>query len=295
MGSSSELNLENLELVRNLQLLPRIVTESHMTGIHSGENRGTDVEFAEHRQYEPGDDLRYLDWNALAKFDELFLKQFESEAQINGEIVLDGSNSMGYSSQQISKWEFGRSLAVLLGSILLQQQDNVQLRLTSETEDTKLPRWSSIGELKKNLDRLGNQEAGGDTVLFSATRDLLNQVEIKSLWIFISDFWLPDTEAFFKLLQGLKKQGHDVLLFPVWDAREREFEVDQQVKIKDRETGETLNLSPEDQEEFQAALRDSRRRLRRMAHQRDIGFCPSYTDRPLIEQLRRHLSSLRQR
>ncbi len=295
MASETEIKLQNLELVRDLELLPRLVTESHLTGIHSGENRGTDVEFAEHRQYEPGDDLRYLDWNALAKSDQLFLKQFESEAQINGEIVLDSSDSMSYNSGEISKWEFARALAVLLASILLQQQDNAQLRLAGETAAIELPRWDSIHELKGDLTEIKNQAAGGETTLLSKARELFEQTTTKSLWIFISDFWLPDGEAFFKLLQGLKRRGHDVLLFPIWDARERNFEVDQPVKIKDRETGEKLYLSPADQEEFSRALQTARKQLQEMAHKRGINFAPFFTDRSLIDQLRKYLNSLQQK
>lgn len=281
-----ELDSRTLEAIQNLNIIPDMVADARYTGIHSSKDRGGDVEFAEHRQYEPGDDLRHLDWNALAKTDELFLKQYESETQITGRLYLDASESMGYGSGEVDKWSYATALTVLVASTLLDQKDTVELTLSGDN------RWESgslseIGDLKNHLGRLRERTPTGPTTLPDDMRQ--SPSNQRSVWFVVSDFWLEDRESFFQWIRGLRERGHDVVLIPVWDPIERNFDVNQPVELRDVETGETLHVGGEDRERFQESLQSYRDSLRSMARSAGITFWPFYTDRELFERYREYV------
>ncbi|MFB6347695.1 MAG: DUF58 domain-containing protein [bacterium] len=287
---NTQLNQDTIDAVRNLELIPDMMTSSRYTGIHSSRDRGSDVEFAEHRQYEPGDDLRYLDWNALAKSDELFLKQFESETQIDSSIVLDASKSMDYASGELSKWEVARAVSVMMSSVLLDQGDRVKI-VPARKDSVDIPRWNNINELSRDLDQLETMEATGPTVMLDCSKQELSNVTSKSLWIIVSDFWMSNENEYFDWLQNVKTRGHDVILIPVWDPIERVFEVDGDVQLEDLETGETVTVTGDDVERFRDALEDKRSRFERIARENQIRFWPIYTDRDIVPSLRTHVGS----
>jgi len=279
-----------LEAVRNLSFLPHLLSTDSYSGIHDGKSNGSNMEFSSHRQYEPGDDLRYLDWNILAKTGEAHLKQFESENRINANIIADASNSMDYTSKNLTKWELARAVAVMCGGILLQQQDRVKFIASGEST-VELPDWSSPAQLSSNLDKIKQISARGKTSLYPTGREIENTSKKKKLWIFISDFWLPELEDFFQWLKTLQNKGHQALLLAIWDPVERHFDSDGPCRLKDMETGNTITLDSSEIEEFSKKLRLFQSRLKNLALRNKISFWNFFTDRNPIKQLRTHLTS----
>ncbi len=277
-----------LEAVRNLSFLPHLLSSDSYSGIHDGKRSGSNMEFSTHRQYEPGDDLRYLDWNILAKTGEAHLKQFESENRINAGIIMDSSNSMDYASEKLSKWELARAVAVMCGGILLQQQDRIKF-IASGGTTVELPDWSAAEELSANLEKIKQISPGGKTILLPTAQKYEKRINKKKLWIFVSDFWLPDPEAFFRWVKNIQSRGHRVLLAATYDPLERQFDSENPCRLKDMETGTTITLSLSESEDFSRKLRAYRRRLKNMAVKNNVTLWNFFTDRNPIKQLHDHL------
>jgi uncharacterized protein (DUF58 family) len=284
--TGDRLDSRTLEIIRNLKLIPDMVADARYPGIHGSKDRGGDVEFAEHRQYEPGDDLRHLDWNALAKTDELYLKQYESETQITGRICVDASGSMDFSSHEVSKWAYARALSVLMASTLLNQNDRVHLT-ASQSESWASGSMSDFNQLKNHLPDLRSLSPGGPTTLLSDLKQ--NPVNDRAMWVLITDFWVSDLEETFRWLRGLKERGHHAVLVPVWDPVERSLEVDGAVELKDVETGETLHVGPDNRDEFLETLQSYRDRVRTLGQSAGMDVWPFFTDGPLFERFREYV------
>ena len=282
--STRELDPRLLEAVRKLSFLPHLLSSDSYSGIHDGKRSGSNMEFSTHRQYEPGDDLRYLDWNILAKTGEAHLKQFESENRISAGIFMDSSNSMDYASENLSKWELARAVAVLCGGILLQQGDRVKF-IASGNNTVELPDWSSPEQLSAKLEDIKKISPGGETSLLRAAKNYEKRVKKKKLWIFISDFWLPDRETFFQWIKNIQSRGHRVLLVATYDPLERHFDSKNPCRLRDKETGATVTLSPAETDKFTEKLRSARKQLKNMAVKNNTTLWSFFTDSNPIKRL----------
>jgi len=274
------------QAIENLEYIPEMIADARHTGIHTSREHGGNVEFAEHRPYEPGDDLRHLDWNALAKSDQLVLKQYESETQISGELILDASGSMDFGSGEYTKWQTARALSALVASILVQQKDRIRYHLSNENK--RMGDWlSTFTGLTEYFPLLENVDADGETALVSDTTSL--PTGNRSLWIMISDFWIQERDPLLRWFRGIKQKGHDLLLLPVWDPMERNFEEDETVKLRDVETGETIVIGPTDHDSFSEALEKNRTQFQQLARSAGATVWPFFTDGSLFSRFRHYL------
>ncbi|MGM0381041.1 MAG: DUF58 domain-containing protein [bacterium] len=288
--SGDNLDSRLLSAVRNLSFLPHLLSSDSYSGIHDGKKSGSNMEFSSHRQYEPGDDLRYLDWNVLAKTGETHLKQFESENRINANIIADASKSMDYTSESLTKWELARALAVMCAGILLQQQDRVKL-IADGQSTIQLPDWTSPAQLSASLEEIKQITPGGETSLLATAREYENTSKNKKLWIFISDFWLPDLDGFFQWLKTIQNRGHQALLIDTRDSRERNFTTDGPCRLEDMESGETITLTGEESQKLSDELQKFQKRLKNLSLRNNITFWSFYTDYNPIKQLHSHLAN----
>ena len=284
------LNPKTLATLSNMQLRARMVVEGFIVGLHKSPYHGFSVEFAEHRAYGPGDDLRYLDWRLYGKTDRFYIKQFEEETNLKAHIMLDISKSMTYGSEEITKLQYGSYLSAALTYLLLRQQDAVGLTLFSDDVHTHIRPSSRPSMLNNLLGVLENIEPAGTTMVGNSLHRLAERIHRRGLVILISDL-LDDVEPILNGFKHFRHDRHEVLVFHILDPREVDLAFGAQAKFQDMETGELMATEPW---HIQKAYRDSVERFRtemgaRCREQR-IDYVPLTTEQPLDVALLAYLN-----
>jgi uncharacterized protein (DUF58 family) len=219
--------------LRMLELKAREVAEGALTGIHHSTHRGSSLEFAEHRPYSPGDEIRMIDWKLFAKSDRYYIKQFEDETNIRCLILVDGSSSMTYrgpgpASQKkgvpelLSKLEYAQVLAAAIAWLLLNQSDAVGLAVFGSGVRKYLPPRSQSSFLQPILKGLTEIVPEIGTDLSHSVHEVIELTHGRTLFIFLSDF-LDEPEPMLQALKLLKHRGHEMILFQILDHDELEF------------------------------------------------------------------------
>ncbi|MFA0732315.1 MAG: hypothetical protein LKKZDAJK_002099 [Candidatus Fervidibacter sp.] len=235
---------ETLPKLGRVEVTARRAVEGTLTGRHKSPFRGFSVEFAEHRPYFPGDDLRYLDFKALAKLDRLFVRQFEQETNLRCYLLVDVSGSMAYAGNGISKLDYAVQLAALLAYLVLRQGDAVGLAIFADRLRTFLPARRAANHLSVLLEALGQVKAEGQTHLRRVTEELAARLKRRSLLVLLSDL-LDDDGALAKALHYLHQRGHDVLVFHLLDPDELHFPFQNPTTFEDMEAAQKFSVDPE--------------------------------------------------
>jgi uncharacterized protein (DUF58 family) len=227
-----------------MEIKARLVVEGFIAGLHKSPYHGFSVEFAEHRQYMPGDPLKNVDWKVYAKTDRYFIKEFEEETNLKAYILLDTSGSMGYGSDSVNKMEYGCYLSAALSYLMLKQRDSVGLVLFDQNIRKYIPPKSALrSHLHVILQELDKLEPSQTTNISFALHQMAERIKRRGLIILISDlFDQPD-----KVITGLKHfrhKKHEVIVFHVLDPKERTFAFPELAIFKDLETEEELMTSP---------------------------------------------------
>jgi len=215
------------QMLARLQVLPlraRSIVEGYVSGVHRSPFHGFSIEFAEHREYAPGDDLRYLDWKVFGRTDKYYLKQFEEETNLVCHLLLDTSESMRYQSPAapMSKLDYARRAAATLAYLVLHQQDSVGL-VTYDREIRALVRASSNpSRLKDILDVMENAEAERTTSTGTIFHDLAERLKKRGIVIVLSDLF-DDIDTMIKGFRHLRHRRHEVIVMHVLDPAEVEF------------------------------------------------------------------------
>lgn len=234
---------ETLSRLSNLELRARLVVEGFITGLHKSPYHGFSVEFAEHRQYMPGDEIKHIDWKVLGKTDRYYVKQYEEETNLKSYILLDVSGSMLYGSGKVTKIEYASYLAASLSYLMLKQRDSVGLALFSDKILKYVPPRSVQTYLIHILREIEQIKPRGETNVSPAFHALAERIKRRGLVIIISDlFDEPD-----KIVSGLKHfrhKKHEVLLFHILDPFEVSFAFNKEAVFLDMETGEEINTLP---------------------------------------------------
>jgi len=211
-----------LNKITRLELRARTIVEGFLAGMHKSPYHGFSVEFAEHREYAPGDDLRHLDWKVYGRSDRLYLKEYELETNLRTHILLDASESMDYRSGKLSKLELASLLAASMTYLVLRQQDAVGLACFSRDVGYRLAPHSGMGALRPLLAGLASTRAAQTTNLGLVLNRVAERARNKSLILLVSDL-LDKPEAILKGLQHLRHRRHDVIVFHVLDDYEVRF------------------------------------------------------------------------
>ena len=237
------LHPETVALLNSMSLRARLVVEGYIIGHHRSPYHGFSVEFAEHRSYGPGDEIKHIDWKLFGKTDRLYVKRYEEETNLRAHIILDTSKSMLYSSAEVSKLSYANSLAASLSYLMINQQDAVGIAKFSEKIDTFIPPKARPSHLNLILSQLDDKDSGNDTQIGMVLHELADRIKKRGMVILISDL-LDKPENIMKGLKHFRHQNQEVIVFHIQDRKESEFDFDTRTKFFDMETGEEIVTEP---------------------------------------------------
>lgn len=225
-------------------LLARLVVEGFLNGLHKSPFHGFSVEFADHREYVAGDDLKYLDWHLYARTDHYYIKRFEEETNLRCYILLDRSASMAFGTGLLTKWDYSCFLASCLGYLVLRQQDACGLALFGAKPGMLVQPRCRRPHLRQMMKVMMENPPAGGTDMPTSLRTIARNLKRRGLVIVISDL-IDEPEQTLKAIRLLRSQRHDVLVFHVQDAAELEFPFQGATQFRDLETGEELEIDPQ--------------------------------------------------
>ena len=226
-----------------IDLKARTIVEGFLTGLHRSPYKGFSVEFAEYRQYLPGDDLATLDWKVYARSDRHFVKKYEEETNLTCHMLIDISASMGYGSGPVTKLQYGSYLLGALAYLMHRQRDSFGLIAFDDSIAALLPASARSGHLRTVLLALERLEMGTHTDVAKPLHDLAAAVRKRGMVVLVSD--LLDDPA--RVLDGLKHfryRGTDVIVFHILDPYELKFPFEQAARFRDTETREEVMAVP---------------------------------------------------
>lgn len=279
--------------VEGLELKARRIVEGLVSGQHRSPYRGASVEFAEHREYSPGEDLRYLDWKVFGKTDRFYLKTFAEESNLTCYLVLDHSRSMTYRSAPDgpSKLEFACLLAACLSYLIVRQQDAVGVFTVNHKVTGSVRPSGQPAQLRSIVQLLESLEASGETNLRTAVQELVGRIPQRSVVILISDL-LTDLEGIRKAFAQLQSRKHDVAVLQILDRAEVEFPFAEPTRFHGLETCTVQACDPNVvRQEYLRELRAFLGQVERAGRQFGMDLEFVRTDQPPELVLRRFLSS----
>ncbi len=231
-----------LAKISTMSLRARYVVEGMLSGMHKSPYRGYSVEFAEHREYAPGDEIRRIDWKAYGKFDRYFIKEYEEETNLRATIFLDASASMAYGSQDLSKFDYGCYLAASLAYLMLRQGDSVGLVTFGADVQRYIPPRSGLQHLQALTRQLEATQPQGETHLDQALREIAGKINKRGMIVVISDLF-DAPEAVLRTLKFFRHRRNDVMVFHVLDRNELEFPFERLTMFEDIEAPATRILA----------------------------------------------------
>jgi len=289
------LDAATLAKLAGVKLRARAVMEGVLSGLHKSPHQGQSVEFSEHKEYAPGDELRHLDWKAFGKFDRYYVKRYEHETNLKATLVVDASGSMGYRSGPLSKLEVATTLAGTLAYLLVRQQDAVGLSVVTRGHAADVPPRAAAGNLKALLDSLDTLQPGGGTDLFAAAEHLAERVRRGQLVVVFSDLFDDRDEALSRIL-ALRVRRNDLAIFQVLDPAELDFPFDDPTLFLSLEDERRIEVNAREiresyLEEFRAFLEGTRA----ACTEADVDYTLVRTDEPLDAVLLRFLGRRQRR
>jgi uncharacterized protein (DUF58 family) len=230
--------------LKSLDLVARLVVEGFLTGLHKSPYHGFSVEFAEHRQYMPGDPIRHVDWKIYAKSDRFYVKMYEEETNLRGYLLMDTSASMGYASPgNLTKLRYGSYLAAALAYLMINQQDSVGLLTFGESVNRFIPPRAVKNHLKIIYTELEALKPTAGTNTLKSLQDLADRIHRRGLIVLISDL-MDDPRGVLTSLKHFRHKKHEVIVFHVLDPFERDFPFKDESGFVDMETGREVLTQP---------------------------------------------------
>jgi uncharacterized protein (DUF58 family) len=250
-GSPGFLDPAVLARIGDLTLVARTVVEGFMHGLHRAPRLGHSTDFAEHRPYQPGDDIRKIDWRVFGRTDRYYIKEFEADTNASVVFAVDVSGSMEFGSIGVTKWQYARMLAGSLAWFSQHQGDRVGLVLYAESiREYVPPSTRHLSLLLHTLERAAPSGAATGTEAIGAIAELLGRTGIA---VFLSD-WYLDPALVKEALGQVRVRGHDVIAFHLVDPAEQSFPYQEAASFEDLETGDRLSVVPATQRERYQSL-----------------------------------------
>lgn len=278
-----------LARINNLELLARTVVDGFINGLHRSPYLGLSLDFAEHRGYMPGDDIRRIDWRLFARTDRFYVKQFEADSNANFSVLFDVSRSMSFGSQGVTKLDYGRYLAASLTYFSHKQRDRVGLiTFDDDIVDHVPPSAKHLDVVLHTLDRMVPGRPGSlDAPLLKITEHLRR----RGILVVVSDFY-EEPDIILEAVKRLRYRGHDVVVFHILDPAEIEFPYDAASSFRDLESGEQLPVVPDSiRVQYRALIQEHIATLSRMCADHRIDYVMLDTSKPLDLALFSYLST----
>jgi uncharacterized protein (DUF58 family) len=285
------LDPSTLAAISGLDLVAKTVVDGFVSGLHRSPDFGFSHEFAEYQAYNPGDDLRNVDWNVYARTERMYLKRYRGETNSWLTILLDASNSMQFGSHAVNKMDYARYLAASLFYLAIQCQRDAAGLITFDDEIRNYIRPSTRhGQLHRLLAGLDQAEPRARTDFAKPMRYFQEFLKRRGMVLIVSDFW-ESPESIVRTIEPLRYRGNEVVLFHVLDPKDVRPDLNGPSILVDMETNQELEVTPdytrkEYREKIDAHLAD----LRTRAQSAGMGYCLLMTDRPLDTALRQYLT-----
>jgi uncharacterized protein (DUF58 family) len=280
-----------LASISSLRLRARWVVEGLMSGVHRSRAKGFSVEFEEHREYSPGDEIRRIDWKALGKFDRYFIKEYEDETNLRAYLLLDTSGSMDYASNGITKFDYGCTLTASLAYLILKQQDAAGVVTFSNHIEAFIPPKAKRDYLVQILHALETRRPSGETNVGTILEEIAGHIKRRGLVVLVSDL-LDEPERILKGLRLFRFKGNDVIVFHLLDPAELDLPFDGNILFEDLEE---LNLKvvadPRAiRKTYREVVEEFTSRMRQECHDNTIDYQLISTTTPLDRALASYLS-----
>lgn len=288
MTGAGFLDPKVLARIDNLHLLARTVVDGFINGLHRSPYLGRSMDFAEHRAYMPGDDIRRIDWRVYGRSDRFFVKEFEADTNANFSVLLDVSRSMTYGSAGITKLDYARYLAACLSYFSRQQRDRVGLVTFDRDVVATVP--PSAKHLERVLHELTRVEPGRGGALGPSLLQIAETVRRRSMLLLISDLY-EEPQAVLRAASLLKGKGNDVIVFHLLDPAELSLPFEDTMLVEDLETGERIPVVPGRQRErYRELMRQHIQSLSHLLLDARMDYALFDTSKPLDFALFEYLS-----
>ena len=281
-----------LSKVSNLKITAMNLVEGLLTGQHRSRHRGSSVEFAEYKDYSPGDEIRHIDWKVVGKTDKYQVKQFEQSTNLKCTILMDASGSMGYKSpqkQSSSKMEYSRILVATLSYLLLKQFDAVGLALFNNKVIDHMPPRSKASHFQNILHSLASITPQGETRISAVLGALAERLPNRSMLIIVSDFF-SQNEELKKSLKLLASRGLEVILFHVLHPDEIHLPFEGNIVFDSLEDDSSIGVNPQDiRDEYQKTIAENIDSFKKDCNELGIGYVFLNTSEALDQALSYYL------
>jgi uncharacterized protein (DUF58 family) len=279
-----------LAQVRGMELQARLVVEGYLAGQHRSQQHGFAVEFAQHREYVPGDDLKHLDWKVYGRTERYYLKQYELETNLIAWILVDASQSMSYGSGPVSKYDYACMAAASLAYLIVQQTDSVGLAVFDAQVRKFLRPASQATHLRECVRALEAGTSAAPTKLGPVLHEIASRAVQRGLVMLFSDMF-DDVPAILSGLQHLRYDRHEVVVFHVLDAAELDFPFEDPTLFRGLELPAELLTDPRGlRQGYLQQLNDFQNQLARGCRAMNIDYVPLRTDREIGTALARYLA-----
>ncbi len=277
-----------LAKIDNLELLARTVVEGFINGLHRSPNLGASMDFAEHRSYMPGDDLRRIDWRLYGRSDRYFVKEFEADTNTNLLILLDVSASMNFGSAGITKLQYAKYLASCLGYFSSRQRDRLGLVTFVDGIVEYVP--PSAKHLRIVLQTIARATAGSQGSIDTALRQIAEFARRRQIIVILSDLY-DEPERIVRAVARLRNRGNDLIVMQVLDPAELDLPFDEASNFEDMETGESIPVVPELlREQYRTLMEKHTATLAQMMREERIDYALFNTAQPLDHALFAYLA-----
>ena len=294
---SDVLTSDDIGNFSNLQLFAKQVVEGFCSGLHKSPHKGFSVEFKEHRQYVPGDEIRSIDWKLFGKTDRLFIREYEEETNLRCTILLDSSGSMAYRgsrSNGMTKHDFAVKTAACLSHLLLQQQDSVGLVTFDKEVRSYIPPRARPRHLRAIISELTRQKPEHETELGDVFHQMVAKLHRRGLLVIISDLF-GDVDLLMKSLAHFRHANHEIIIFQIWDPDELDFPFRQWVQFASLEQASNRHLVDPAQirRAYLDKLEQFQDQLAKGCNRHRINLVPMTTDQPYADALAAFLAMRR--
>lgn len=277
-----------LARVGSLELAARFVVDGFINGLHKAPYLGVSIDFAEHRGYMPGDDIRRIDWRLFARTDRFYVKQFEADTNTNFSVLFDISKSMSFGSRGLTKLDYGRYLAACLSYLSTKQRDRVGIITFDNEIVERVP--PSAKHFDVSLHTLDRMTAGRPGALGPPLYKATEFFKRRSILAIISDFY-EEPQRVLDAVKPLRFAGNDVILFHVLDPAEVDFPYDESISFQDLETGRKVPVVPDKmREQYRQLVQDHISEISQLCSQNRIDYAFMNTKIPLDHALFKYLA-----